>query len=140
RSAAAVLAASGVRYVDAPVSGGTVGAEQGTLTIMVGADPDTFQLARPFLERLGRPHRVGPTGAGQIAKLVNQVIVAVTIGAVAEGLFLAERAGLDAVQLLSILQGGFADSRILREHGQRIVQRSFEPGAANRVFLKDLEA
>lgn len=140
RAAQVALGKHRARYLDAPVSGGTQGAARGTLTIMVGGDRADFDRARPFLDVLGTPHFLGPTGAGQTAKLVNQVMVAVTIGAVAEGLFLAERAGLDPTQLLSALQGGFADSRILREHGARMARRDFSPGAANRVFLKDLNA
>lgn len=140
RAANAQLAQRGCRYLDAPVSGGTVGATNGTLTILVGGEPADFERARPVFQVLGSPHLLGPCGAGQIAKLANQVIVAVTIGAVAEGLFLAERAGVDAAALLGALQGGFADSRILREHGPRMVQRHFAPGAANRIFMKDLTA
>jgi 2-hydroxy-3-oxopropionate reductase len=140
RQAAAVLAKHQVQYIDAPVSGGTRGAAEGTLTILVGANAEQFENIRPVLTVLGKPHLLGPTGAGQIAKLVNQTITAVTIGAVGEGLYLAKRAGLDPAQLLSTLQGGFADSRILREHGARMVRGDFTPGAANRIFLKDLNA
>lgn len=140
RRACAVLAEHGCSYLDAPVSGGTNGAARGTLSILVGGDEGVFERARPALEVLGTPHRIGGTGAGQIAKLVNQVIVAITIGAVAEGLFLAERAGIDSGKLLTALRGGFADSRILREHGDRMVRRDFRPGAANRIFCKDLAA
>jgi 2-hydroxy-3-oxopropionate reductase len=140
REAQAALAQRGCRYLDAPVSGGTVGAAQGTLTLLVGGDADDFRRARPVLDILGKSHLLGPTGAGQVAKLVNQTIVAVTIGAVAEGLFLGERAGIRPAALLSALEGGFADSRILREHGKRMAERNFAPGAANRIFLKDLTA
>lgn len=140
RAAFSALAERGARYLDAPVSGGTRGAAAGTLTILVGGERSDFDRANAILSVLGTPHLLGPTGSGQIAKLANQVIVAVTIGAVAEGLFLARRAGLDIAQLVSVLQGGFADSRILREHGDRMVKSDFSPGAANRVFLKDLNA
>ena len=140
QQAATILANHHVSYIDAPVSGGTRGAAEGTLTIFVGANVEAFERIRPVLTVLGKPHLLGPTGAGQVAKLVNQTITAVTIGAVAEGLFLAQRAGLDPAQLLSALQGGFADSRILREHGSRMVRADFTPGAANRIFLKDLNA
>jgi len=140
RAASAVLSTRGTRYLDAPVSGGTRGAAEGTLTIFVGGKPDDFREALPVLEILGRPHLLGPTGAGHTAKLANQVMVAITIGAAAEGLFLAQRAGLDPTQLISAFKGGFADSRILREHGDRMIRRDFTPGAANRVFLKDLNA
>jgi 2-hydroxy-3-oxopropionate reductase len=140
KQAATILAKHHARYIDAPVSGGTQGAAEGTLTILVGANVEAFEHVRAVLTVLGKPHLLGPTGAGQIAKLVNQTITAVTIGAVAEGLFLAQRAGLEPAQLLSTLQGGFADSRILREHGARMVRADFTPGAANRIFLKDLNA
>jgi 2-hydroxy-3-oxopropionate reductase len=134
------LAARGVRYVDCPVSGGTRGAAEGNLTLLVGADDDAFTAAQPLLRVLGRPHLLGPVGHGQSAKLANQTIVAGTIAAVAEGLRLAQAAGLDGEPWLRALQGGFADSRILQEHGRRMLERDFAPGAANRVFLKDLNA
>lgn len=140
RSNHRVLQENGAGYLDAPVSGGTRGAASGTLTILVGGSPADFERARPILEILGKPHLLGPNGAGHIAKLVNQAIVAVTIGAVAEGLFLAERAGLNLRQLVSALAGGFADSRILQEHGDRMIRRDFQPGGTNRIFLKDLDA
>jgi len=140
RFAAQRLAARGASYLDAPVSGGTRGAAAGTLTLLVGGAAADVLAAKPVLEVLGKVHHVGPIGAGQTAKLVNQVIVAGTIGAVAEGLVLAERAGLDVASLLEALKGGFADSRVLREHGDRMVRRDFMAGASNRVFLKDLNA
>jgi 2-hydroxy-3-oxopropionate reductase len=139
-AASDILSTRGTRYLDAPVSGGTHGAAEGTLTIFVGGKPDDFHVVAPVLEILGTPHLLGPTGAGHKAKLANQVMVAVTIGAAAEGLFLAQRVGLDPAQLLSAFRGGFADSRILREHGDRMARSDFTPGAANRVFLKDLNA
>jgi 3-hydroxyisobutyrate dehydrogenase-like beta-hydroxyacid dehydrogenase len=138
--AQAALAPSGCGYLDAPVSGGTVGAAQGTLTILVGGTSEAFERTRPVLQVLGHPHLLGPTGSGQIAKLANQTIVAVTIGAVAEGLFLAQRAGLEPGALLEALQGGFADGRVFREHGARMARRDFKSGAANRIFFKDLAA
>jgi len=140
RFASQRLLSRGARYLDAPVSGGTRGAAAGTLTLLIGGAAADVADVRPVLEVLGRPHHVGPVGAGQTAKLVNQVIVAGTIGAVAEGLVLAERAGLDLPGLLEALQGGFADSRVLREHGDRMIRRNFVAGASNRVFLKDLNA
>jgi 2-hydroxy-3-oxopropionate reductase len=124
--------------LDAPVSGGTRGAEAGTLTIMVGGDPEHFARAVPVLRSLGEPTRVGASGSGQIAKAANQLIVAVTIGAVAEALTLAQRAGADASAVRSALLGGFADSRILREHGQRMLERDFTPGGLVSGQLKDL--
>jgi 3-hydroxyisobutyrate dehydrogenase-like beta-hydroxyacid dehydrogenase len=138
RAADQILRECGAHYLDAPVSGGTRGAASGTLTIFVGGSTTDFERGRPILEKLGTPHLLGATGAGHITKLVNQAIVAVTIGAVAEGLFLAERAGLNPKQMLKALEGGFADSRILREHGDRMIRRDFSPGGTNRIFLKDL--
>lgn len=140
RAAAQRLQTRGASYLDAPVSGGTRGARSGTLTVLMGGKASDILRVRPVLEVLGKLHHVGPVGAGQTAKLVNQVIVAGTIGAAAEGLVLAERAGLDLAVLLEALQGGFADSRVLREHGDRMIRRNFIAGASNRVFLKDLEA
>jgi 2-hydroxy-3-oxopropionate reductase len=133
-----MLAERGISYLDAPVSGGVLGAERGDLTLFVGGDPSTFARAAPLLSHLGRPHHVGPVGAGQTVKLVNQIIVAVTIGAVAEGLRFAEWNGLDPAKVTHALQGGFADSAVLRQHGQRMVNRDFTPGGPCRLQLKDL--
>ncbi len=140
RGAARRLAERGAHYVDAPVSGGTRGADAGTLTLLLGGTAEAVDRARPVLAPLGRVHHLGAVGAGQTAKLVNQVIVAGTIAAVAEALALAERAGLDPAAVVTALQGGFADSRVLREHGVRMATRNFVAGASNRVFLKDLDA
>jgi 2-hydroxy-3-oxopropionate reductase len=128
----------GVSHVDAPVSGGTRGAEQGTLAIMAGGDSAAFDGAQRLLSLLGRPSHVGPAGAGQLAKLVNQVVCGVTIGAVAEGLILAARGGADPGAVRNALLGGFADSRVLNEHGERMVKRDFVPGGAAQLHLKDL--
>lgn len=133
-----ILAQLGVSYLDAPVSGGVLGAERGDLTIFVGGDSATFARAAPLLSQLGRPHHVGPVGAGQTVKLANQIIVAVTIGAVAEGLRFAEWNGLDTVKVTQALQGGFADSVVLRQHGPRMVNRDFTPRGPCRLHLKDL--
>ncbi len=140
RRTALRLADRGASYVDAPVSGGTRGADAGTLTLLLGGSAEAVDRARPVLAPLGRVHHLGGVGAGQTAKLVNQVIVAGTIAAVAEALALAERAGLDPAAVVTALQGGFADSRVLREHGERMATRNFVAGASNRVFLKDLDA
>lgn len=140
RAASDAVGTRGTCYIDAPFSGGTRGAAEGTLTIFVGSGPEEFQRVLPVLQILGTPHLLGATGAGHTAKLANQVIVAITIGAAAEGLFLARRAGLDPAQLLSALRGGFADSRILCEHGERMLRGDFARGAFNSVFLKDLNA
>ena len=128
----------GVPVLDAPVSGGTVGAEAGTLAIMVGGDEAEFERARPVLEVLGRPVHVGPTGSGQLAKLANQMIVGITIGAVAEALLFAAKGGADMAKVREAIQGGFADSRILQLHGQRMVERDFTPHGRLSVQLKDM--
>jgi 2-hydroxy-3-oxopropionate reductase len=135
---AARLAERGISHLDAPMSGGTIGAEQGTLAIMVGGDAATFARVCDLFAPLGRARLVGPAGAGQLAKLTNQIIVAITIGAVAEGLLLAERSGVDGSAVIDALQGGFADSRILDEHGHRMIARAFTPGGPVRLQLKDL--
>lgn len=139
REHAAVLGAQGIAHLDAPVSGGTVGAEAGTLAIMVGGTEAAFAQARPILEILGRPLRVGPAGAGQIAKLANQMIVGTTIGAVAEALVFAGRAGADPALVREALRGGFADSRILDLHGARMVAGDFETRGRTSIQIKDME-
>lgn len=127
----------GFRYLDAPVSGGQQGAIDGTLAIMAGGEPDTFEAARELLGAMGRPVRVGPAGTGQQTKLANQLIVANTIAAVAEALLFAERGGADPAKVIEALAGGFADSPILRKHGQRMIDESFAPGGAVKYQLKD---
>jgi len=128
----------GVRYLDAPVSGGTKGAAAGELAIMAGGDAGTFAAMQPVFAPLGQATHVGPNGCGQLAKLANQVIVAITIGAVSEAFILAGGGGADRAKVREALQGGFASSRILTEHGQRMVKRDFEPGGPARFQLKDL--
>ena len=132
------LTARGVGYLDAPVSGGPSGAESAGLAIMVGGSEADVARGEPLLRALGTPTRVGPAGAGQTAKLANQVIVGLAIGAVAEGLLLAEQGGADPAKVKEALTGGFADSKILQIHGQRMLDRTFVPGAAARVHLKDM--
>jgi 3-hydroxyisobutyrate dehydrogenase-like beta-hydroxyacid dehydrogenase len=132
------LQALGLHHVDAPVSGGTVGAEAGTLAIMAGGDATQVERARPVLEKLGRLTRVGPSGAGQLAKLANQMIVGITIGAVAEALLLCEKGGADMAKVREAIGGGFAESRILQLHGQRMVERDFTKRGALSVQLKDM--
>ncbi len=139
RAHARLLATTGIAHLDAPVSGGTRGAAAATLAIMVGGDAETFERARPILSALGRPTHVGPSGAGQIAKLANQVIVGVTIGAVAEALTLAARAGADPAAVRAALAGGFADSRILQEHGARMLSGDTAPGGTVKNQIKDLD-
>ena len=128
----------GIRYLDAPVSGGTKGAKAGDLAIMVGGDSETFAEVVPVFEPMGRPTHVGPTGCGQLSKLANQVIVAITIGAVSEAFILAGAGGADRSKVRDALQGGFASSRILSEHGLRMVNRDFEPGGPAKFQVKDL--
>ena len=128
----------GVAYLDAPVSGGTKGAAAGQLAIMVGGDANTFANMKPVFAPLGQATHVGPSGCGQLAKLANQVIVAITIGAVSEAFILSGGGGADRAQVRAALQGGFASSRILTEHGQRMVERAFEPGGPAKLQVKDL--
>lgn len=131
--------AVGLNYLDAPVSGGTVGAEQASLSIMAGGDKTQFERARPVFEALGKAATwIGPAGSGQLAKCANQAIVGITIGAVSEALLLAAEGGADPAAVREALLGGFASSRILELHGQRMLDRDFTPGATSRVQLKDL--
>lgn len=138
RDHAARLQAMGVAHLDAPVSGGTVGAEAGTLAIMAGGNESDFARALPVFAALGRATHVGSHGAGQLAKLANQMIVGITIGAVAEALLLCQKGGADMAKVKEAITGGFADSRILQVHGQRMVDRDFAPRARMTVQLKDL--
>lgn len=126
-----------VHYLDAPVSGGEQGAIDGTLAIMVGGDTASFEMVKPVLECLGRPTHVGPAGSGELAKLANQMIVANNIATIAEALLLAERGGADPIKVREALLGGFADSEILRIHGQRMLQQNFTPGGPAKWQLKD---
>ena len=132
------LAERGIAHLDAPVSGGTVGAEAGTLAIMAGGTAQDFERARPLFAPLGRATHVGPHGAGQLAKLANQMIVGITIGAISEALLLAARGGADMAKVREAIRGGFAESRILEVHGQRIVEQDFAKRAALSVQLKDM--
>ncbi|WP_298403099.1 NAD(P)-dependent oxidoreductase [uncultured Chloroflexus sp.] len=135
---ATTLAARGIGWVDAPVSGGPEGAAAGTLAIMVGgADADVGR-AWPILSALGRPTHVGPAGAGHTAKVINQLIVGLTIQAVAEATVLAEAYGLDPALLRAALAGGFADSKVLQIHGARMAARRYIPGGKVTTQLKDL--
>jgi 2-hydroxy-3-oxopropionate reductase len=136
---AAYCASKGLGYLDAPVSGGTVGAEQATLAIMAGGDASAYAKAKNIFTALGRSTYMGPAGTGQITKLANQAIVGITIGAVAEAMLLAAKGGADPVAVREALNGGFASSRILDLHGQRMIDRNFVPGATSRVQLKDLK-
>jgi 2-hydroxy-3-oxopropionate reductase len=138
RTQAERLRQRGIRYIDAPVSGGEAGARAATLSIMAGGESQDVERARPLLQILGTMTHVGPLGSGQLAKLANQLIVGVTIGAVAEALLLAAAGGAEVGLVCRALQGGFADSAILRQHGQRMAERSFQPGAHATTQLKDL--
>jgi 2-hydroxy-3-oxopropionate reductase len=133
------LAELGVNYLDAPVSGGTKGAENGTLAIMVGGERSVFKKVKNVFAPMGRAVFVGPTGSGQLAKLANQAIVAITIGAVAEATLLLEEGGADVGAVRDALLGGFADSTILQQHGKRMSERNFDPGGPSRLQLKDLK-
>lgn len=139
RAQAEALAKLGVAHLDAPVSGGTKGAEAGSLAIMVGGDAENVTRAQPTLGAMGRAVHVGPSGTGQLSKLCNQTIVAVTIGAVAEAMLLAEQGGADPAALRAALKGGFADSTILQQHGERMTTGNFEPGGLSKFQLKDLD-
>jgi 3-hydroxyisobutyrate dehydrogenase-like beta-hydroxyacid dehydrogenase len=138
RAHAARFAARGIGWVDAPVSGGPEGAAKGSLAIMAGGSEADVARARPILEKLGRVVRVGEAGAGDMMKVVNQVIVGLTIEAVAEALTLAEKIGLDPRLVPAAVAGGFADSKILQIHGGRMIDRAYIPGGRVRSQLKDL--
>jgi 3-hydroxyisobutyrate dehydrogenase-like beta-hydroxyacid dehydrogenase len=131
------LEALGFRFVDAPVSGGVGGAEAGTLAIMAGGSVQDYAIAEPVLLAMGRPMLVGPAGSGQVAKLCNQLIVGGTLNIVAEALLLAQAAGADPAAVRSALRGGFAESRILEVHGERMLDRNFIPGGQVKTQLKD---
>lgn len=136
---AAQVAGGGAQWLDAPVSGGEVGARDATLTIMAGGTPEGFARAEPLLRVMGRTiTHVGATGAGQVAKAANQVIVGITIAAVAEALALARRAGVDPLVLRGTLLGGFATSRVLDLHGKRMATGDLAPGARATTQRKDL--
>lgn len=138
RDHAARLRDHGIEHLDAPVSGGTVGAENGSLVIMCGGRAPEFARAQPVFQAFGRATHVGPHGAGALAKLANQMIVGVTIGAVAEALLLCAKGGADMAKVREAISGGFADSRILQLHGQRMVDRDFAPRGRVATQLKDL--
>jgi 2-hydroxy-3-oxopropionate reductase len=131
--------ALGADYIDAPVSGGEVGARAASLTIMCGGDPAVFEKVRPLLETMGKNITlVGGNGDGQTTKVANQIIVALNIAAVGEALLFASKAGADPAKVRQALMGGFASSRILEVHGERMIQRTFEPGFRIRLHQKDL--
>ncbi|CAN7182921.1 NAD(P)-dependent oxidoreductase [Agrobacterium tumefaciens] len=137
RQQAEAARARGIRYIDAPVSGGEKGAIEGTLAIMAGGEQRDVDALRPLLNCLGRVTHVGPVGCGSLAKLANQLIVASTICAVAEALTLVEAGGADPAQVREALLGGFADSTVFRQHGKRMVERNFRPGGPAKYQVKD---
>jgi 2-hydroxy-3-oxopropionate reductase len=136
---AARLGERGIGCLDAPVSGGEVGAKAGSLTIMVGGPTDLFEKVKPLFELMGRNiNQVGEHGAGQTTKVANQIIVALTIEAVSEALVFASRAGADPARVREALLGGFANSRVLEVHGERMIKRNFAPGFRIELHQKDL--
>jgi 2-hydroxy-3-oxopropionate reductase len=135
----AALEKIGIHFIDAPVSGGVIGAEAGSLAIMAGGSAADFALAEPVLNAMGKPTLVGGPGCGQLAKLCNQLIVGATLDIVAEALLLAQAGGADPAAVRKALRGGFAESRILEVHGQRMLERNFMPGGQVKSQLKDLE-
>ena len=128
-----------IEYLDAPVSGGTVGAEEGSLAIMIGGDQKVFKEAKDLLKTMGNPTLVGPVGSGQVSKLANQIIVGLTIGAVAEAVTLCEKAGADPIKMISALSGGWADSKVLQTHGKRMINKDFSPKGKTSTHLKDMK-
>jgi 3-hydroxyisobutyrate dehydrogenase-like beta-hydroxyacid dehydrogenase len=134
---ARAAATRNVGYLDAPVSGGEKGATEGTLAILVGGEVAVLDRVRPVLENLGRPTHIGPAGTGELAKLVNQLIVAGTITVVAEALLLAERGGADPAKVREAILGGFARSTVLEQHAPRMISNDFRPGGPAKHQLKD---
>ena len=138
RTQAAAAARLGLRYLDAPVSGGEPGARDGSLAILVGGERAAFADAAPYFAALGRATLLGPAGSGQLAKLANQMIVGGTLVAIAEALTLAKQGGADPAAVREALMGGFGDSKVLRVLGERMVSGNFEPGSPAAYQLKDL--
>ena len=127
-----------INYLDAPVSGGTVGAVEASLAIMVGGEKKVFENCFEILKKMGKPTLVGPISSGQISKLANQIIVGLTIGAVAEAVTLCEKAGANPNKMIEALAGGWADSKILQTHGKRMIDRDFTPKGKTSTHLKDM--
>jgi len=141
RALAARATSLGAAMIDAPVSGGEIGAINASLSIMVGGDAAAFEEARPVLEAMGNPERIvhiGPSGSGQLCKVCNQMVIGGTLAAVSEAFALARKAGVDAARVRAALLGGFASSRVLEVHGERILQSNYTPGFRTRLFSKDL--
>ena len=127
-----------INYLDAPVSGGTIGAEEASLAIMVGGEQKVFNEVVEVFKTMGNPTLVGPLASGQVSKLANQIIVGLTIGAVAEAVTLCEKAGANPDKMIKALSGGWADSKILQTHGKRMIDKDFSPKGRTSVHLKDM--
>ena len=132
------LKSKNINYLDAPVSGGTIGAEEASLAIMVGGEQKVFDEVIDVLKVMGNPTLVGPVASGQVSKLANQIIVGLTIGAVAEAVTLCEKAGANPNKMIKALSGGWADSKILQTHGKRMIDKDFTPKGRTSVHLKDM--
>ena len=132
------LKSKNINYLDAPVSGGTIGAEEASLAIMVGGEKEVFEQYVDILKAMGNPTLVGPISCGQVSKLANQIIVGLTIGAVAEAVTLCEKVGADPNKMIEALKGGWADSKILQTHGKRMVDKDFTPKGKTSTHLKDM--
>ena len=132
------LKSKNINYLDAPVSGGTVGAEEGSLAIMVGGEQKVFDEVADVFKTMGNPTLVGPLACGQVSKLANQIIVGLTIGAVAEAVTLCEKTGANPNKMIKALSGGWADSKILQTHGKRMIDKDFTPKGRTSVHLKDM--
>ena len=133
-----ILKSKNVNYLDAPVSGGTIGAEEASLAIMVGGKQSVFDNSESILKMMGNPTLVGPAGSGQVSKLANQIVVGVTIGAVAEAITLCEKAGANPYKLIKAISGGWADSKILQTHGKRMIEKDFSPKGKTSTHYKDM--
>ena len=127
-----------INYLDAPVSGGTIGAEEASLAIMIVGEQIVFESVKDILKSMGNPTLVGPIGCGQVSKLANQIIVGLAIGAVAEAVTLCEKAGADPNKMIKALSGGWADSKVLRTHGKRMIDKDFSPKGKTSSQLKDM--
>ncbi|MDB3983050.1 NAD(P)-dependent oxidoreductase [Candidatus Pelagibacter sp.] len=132
------LKSKNINYLDAPVSGGTIGAEDASLAIMVGGEQKVFDEVTDVFKTMGNPTLVGPLASGQVSKLANQIIVGLTIGAVAEAVTLCEKAGANPNKMIKALSGGWADSKILQTHGKRMIDKDFTPKGRTSVHLKDM--
>jgi len=132
------LKSKNINYLDSPVSGGTIGAEDASLAIMVGGEQKIFDDVSDVLKVMGNPTLVGPLSSGQVSKLANQIIVGLTIGAVAEAVTLCEKAGANPNKMIKALSGGWADSKILQTHGKRMIEKDFTPKGRTSVHLKDM--